>query len=124
MIAGHPAAHKEGHYRCFLPDLAGFVILCCAGPGYQTEIIDGREGRESAFAMKRLEVTSENSRKNHSCRLFKNTDRIRFPHFALPLYPVSFSQSRIFILQECQGKGKWMVNLAPPDLDVPILMVP
>ncbi len=38
MIAGHPASHKVAHYRCFLPDLAGFVILCCAGPGYQTEI--------------------------------------------------------------------------------------
>ena len=32
MIAGLPAAHKEGHYRCFLPDLAEFVILRCADP--------------------------------------------------------------------------------------------
>jgi len=38
MIAGHPASHKGAHYRCFLPDLAGFVILCCTGPGYQAEI--------------------------------------------------------------------------------------
>jgi hypothetical protein len=38
MIAGHPVAHKEGHYRCSLPDLAEFMILCCTGPGYQTEI--------------------------------------------------------------------------------------
>ncbi len=38
-------AHKECHYRCFLPDLAGFVILCCAGPGYQTEILDGARGK-------------------------------------------------------------------------------
>jgi hypothetical protein len=36
MIAGLPAAHKEIRYRCFLPDLAGFTILCCAGPGYQS----------------------------------------------------------------------------------------
>ena len=35
MIAGLPATHKEVHCRCFLPDLAEFVILCCAGPGYQ-----------------------------------------------------------------------------------------
>ncbi len=35
MIAGHPVAHKEGHYRCSLPDLAEFVNLCCTGPGYQ-----------------------------------------------------------------------------------------
>ncbi len=39
MIAGLPEAHKEIHYRCFLPDLAEFVILCCTGPGYQTEIM-------------------------------------------------------------------------------------
>jgi len=38
MIAEHPVAHKEGHYRCSLPDLAGFMILCCTGPGYQTRI--------------------------------------------------------------------------------------
>jgi hypothetical protein len=38
MIAEHPVAHKEGHYRCSLPDLAEFMILCCTGPGYQTGI--------------------------------------------------------------------------------------
>lgn len=25
--------HIKTRYRCFLPDLAGFTILCCAGPG-------------------------------------------------------------------------------------------
>src|SRR5260370_19353314 len=24
-----------GRYRCFLPDLAGFAVFPCAGPGYQ-----------------------------------------------------------------------------------------
>jgi len=38
MIAEHPVAHKEGHYRCFLPNLAGFMNRCCTGPGYQTGI--------------------------------------------------------------------------------------
>ena len=36
MIAGLPAAHKKCRYRCFLPDLAGFAIPCCTGPGYQS----------------------------------------------------------------------------------------
>ena len=36
-IARHPCAHKEGHYRCFLPDLTEFVILYCPGPGYHTD---------------------------------------------------------------------------------------
>ena len=40
MIAGHPVAHKEGHYRCSLPDLAGFMILCCTGPGYQNRNLE------------------------------------------------------------------------------------
>ncbi len=38
MIAEHPVAHNEGHYRCFLPNLAGFMNRCCTGPGYQTGI--------------------------------------------------------------------------------------
>jgi len=46
MIAGHPGAHKEGHYRCSLPDLAEFMILCCTGPGYQTEIWNWTEKRQ------------------------------------------------------------------------------
>ncbi len=28
-----PAAHSVSAYRCFLPDLAGFTVLSCAGPG-------------------------------------------------------------------------------------------
>jgi len=36
-IARLPCAHKEVHYRCFLPDLTGFVILYCTGPGYHTD---------------------------------------------------------------------------------------
>lgn len=44
MIAGLPATHEECRYRCFLPDLAEFAILRCAGPGYQTVIGDGGEG--------------------------------------------------------------------------------
>ncbi len=28
--------HTEGTtYRCFLPDLTGFIVLCCAGPNCQ-----------------------------------------------------------------------------------------
>ena len=38
-----PCTHKEGHYRCFLPDLTGFAVLYCAGPGYHTEIIFEKE---------------------------------------------------------------------------------
>ena len=36
-IARLPCAHKEIHCRCFLPDLTGFVILYCTGPGYHTD---------------------------------------------------------------------------------------
>jgi len=39
MIAEQPVAHKEGHYRCSLPGLAGFMNRCCTGPGYQTGIV-------------------------------------------------------------------------------------
>jgi hypothetical protein len=39
LIARHPCGTQNDYYRCFLPDLTGFVTLCCAGPGYQlTEI--------------------------------------------------------------------------------------
>jgi hypothetical protein len=30
--------HKECRYRCFLPDLAEFAILCCAGPAIKVEL--------------------------------------------------------------------------------------
>ena len=30
-----PCTHRGGHCRCFLPDLAEFMIRCCIGPGYQ-----------------------------------------------------------------------------------------
>jgi len=30
---GEPTAHALAHYRCFLPDLAGFTGLHRAGPG-------------------------------------------------------------------------------------------
>jgi len=33
-----PVTHSGGHYRCFLPDLAEFMILNCTGPDYQNEI--------------------------------------------------------------------------------------
>lgn len=33
-----PRHTKVVHYRCFLPDLTGFMSLCCAGPGYHTRI--------------------------------------------------------------------------------------
>lgn len=42
MIAGLPAAHGEIRYRCFLPDLAGFAILRCTGPGYQNQTMAER----------------------------------------------------------------------------------
>ncbi len=45
MIAGLPAAHKECHYRCFLPDLAEFVILCCADPAIKPKSIMAERGR-------------------------------------------------------------------------------
>ncbi len=44
MIAGLPATHKECRYRCFLPDLAGFAIPCCAGPAIKVELNIGGEG--------------------------------------------------------------------------------
>src|SRR5439155_27198238 len=31
---GHPAAQRDGRYRCFLPDLTGFATLSCAGPNH------------------------------------------------------------------------------------------
>ncbi len=52
-IAGYPAAHKDHYYRCFLPDLAGFVRLCCAGPGYQTEM-QGRQKSPIFFMAERV----------------------------------------------------------------------
>jgi hypothetical protein len=39
MIAGLAEAHRTGRYRCFLPDLAGFAMFCCTGPGYQDRIL-------------------------------------------------------------------------------------
>jgi len=36
MIAGLPAAHSEGRYRCFLPDLAGFAIYRREGANVTT----------------------------------------------------------------------------------------
>ena len=32
------AAHEGIRYRCFLPDLAGFTILRCAGPAIKVEL--------------------------------------------------------------------------------------
>jgi hypothetical protein len=34
VIARIPVAHIGYCYRCFLPDLTGFTILCRTGPGY------------------------------------------------------------------------------------------
>jgi len=48
MIAGRPVAHKEGHYRCSLPGLAGFMNRCCTGPGYQTGNIQEKPDRKTA----------------------------------------------------------------------------
>ncbi len=47
MIAGLPAAHEECHYRCFLPDLAEFVILHCADPAIKPKSYIWRRGRDS-----------------------------------------------------------------------------
>jgi len=58
MIAEHPVAHKEGHYRCFLPNLAGFMTLCCTGPGYQTGIYGVYDGqKERSFSTKVRDIS-------------------------------------------------------------------
>src|SRR3989304_7547141 len=43
-IARLAAAHIGNCCRCFLPDLTGFTILCCTGPGYQSGEKWRREG--------------------------------------------------------------------------------
>jgi len=38
MIAGLPYGTLRYYYRCFLPDLTGFVTLSCVGSSYQSVI--------------------------------------------------------------------------------------
>ena len=65
-IARHPHAHKECHYRCFLPDLTGFVILYCTGPGYHTDdhVAVKREKLPLVTARGRIRLIGQN------CSLF------------------------------------------------------